>query len=106
MVHAWTQLQSELTRPFLQHMDQNISFVDSQFMKALQKDLHSIQSTITVDKTSIPHPLRSRDNLLMDHAVSLSFNTFRLQCINAVQLYHHVTFLSEIYNVDGTHICL
>ena len=103
VVHSWTQFQSGLTKPILQCTDQNVSYVDSRFMKALQQHLHNIQSTITVDKPSTPHPLRVGDISLMDRAISLPFTTFQLKCINAVRLHHRVTFLSEICNASGTH---
>ena len=40
----------------------------------------------------------------MDQACALNFNTHQLQCINAVRLYCQVTFISEISNIEGTHI--
>ena len=73
-------------------------------MKTLQTHLYNIQSSITVDKASLLHSLWLGDISLMDCAVTLSFTTFQLKCVNAIQLYHHVTFLSELFNVDGTHI--
>ena len=73
-------------------------------MQALQQHLNQIQSTITVTKSSLPNPLRSGDIVLMDQAVKLSFTTHELKCINAVRLFHRVTFVSELCNVDGTKI--
>ena len=40
----------------------------------------------------------------MDQAVKLLFTTHELKCINAVRLFHQVTFVSELYNVYGTKI--
>ena len=40
----------------------------------------------------------------MDQAVKLSFTTHELKCLNAVRLFHGVTFVSELFNVDGTKI--
>ena len=76
-------------------------------MQALQQHLHQIQSIITVDKTSLPSALRSRDIALMDQAaVKLSFTTHELnKCINAVRFFHRVTFISELCNVEAFGIC-
>ena len=100
VVHSWTQLQSGMTKPILQYTDQTILYVDSRFTKALKQHLHNIQSTITVDNPSTPHPLRVGDISLMDRAISLPFTSFQLKCINAVRLHHRVTFLSEICNMQ------
>ena len=105
VVHSWTQFQSRSTKPFVENTNIDISFVSNCYMQALQQHLHTIQSTITVTKSSLPSPFWSGDIALMDQASKLTFTrTHELKCINAVRLFHRVFFLSELCNVDGTKI--
>ena len=77
VVHAWTQLQSCMTKPFPEDISQNDSHDENWYMmKALWHHFAPYSIFYEVDKASLPRPLRLCDISLMGHAVNLSYLAF------------------------------
>lgn len=78
--------------------------VSSKWLSSLREFLHSVHGRIHIEGESSAKPQRIHDVCIMDLAIDFSAQSKTLLHINRVRLYLQVTRLSDISNIEGTHL--
>ena len=104
LLFHWYQYASGVFHPVLENPSHSTSYVNSIWANDLIRMLFKYQVQIQLPETIIQKLQRFNDKFIMDDILSyISSNNIRKQ-LNACILFLQITFLSEIADIDGTHL--
>ena len=100
------QQAAGISKPVFAYPDIPLRYVSGVVCQAIRRYLVDIEATIQLSPDYVPPKLRMNDITIMDLLINNdhAFTDLQMKQINSCRLYLGVMYLSEICNVDGTHI--
>jgi hypothetical protein len=99
----WLQLQTGISTSIF-NTDEDISYIDRTWFHSIKEFLNDINATISIHNAWKPTLLRNKDINIMDEALKCGLSKDNLRTFNNWRMYFQVLTLSQITNLDGTHI--
>ena len=80
-------------------------YLECRWIQSLRQALHNAGATIRLQQTYIPTTERTNDLFIMDLALaSGAFTKSQFRILNYCRLYLHLSTVSEMFNVSGSHM--
>eukprot|EP00957_Ditylum_brightwellii_P081973 6233655-Ditylum_brightwellii.AAC.1 len=98
------QLVGRKSRPFLNKVESNMSYVPMNWLHSIRKFLWHCDSNLVIPDAWAPVKQRTKDVFLMDVFASSSPQEAALLHVNTVQLYLQVFTLADIVDKSGSYI--
>lgn len=103
-IHTW-HINSGVSFDLLEHTTRVCPHLEGTWLTSLRQFLASLNASIHFVNSFNLQPLRVHDCALMERLIhSTQYGRKRLKRLNFCRLFLQVTFLSEIVNIDGTHL--
>ena len=100
------QQAAGISKPIFEHPSISLTYVSGVICQAIRRYLVDIDGVIKLTPNYVPEKLRVNDIAIMDllFQSELEFNEVQRKQINSCRLYLNITYLSEVCNIEGTHI--
>jgi hypothetical protein len=78
--------------------------IEPNWLTSIWAYANSTAITIDIKQQWLPHRVRERDIMILDHALTLNFTTQQLRQLNDCRMYLQVLTLSDITTADGKYL--
>ena len=104
LLFHWYQTAAGISHPVLEMPNQSTEYVNSKWTNDLIRMLAKYHVKIKLPDTNIQKLQRFNDKFIMDDILSSISSTKIRRQLNACRLFLQITFISELTNIDGTHL--
>ena len=104
LLFHWYQTAAGISHPVLENPKHSTEYVNSKWTNDLIRMLSKYHVKIKLPDTNIPKLQRFNDKFIMDDILSYISSTKIRRQINACRLFLQITFISELTNINGTHL--
>ena len=102
---AWLQLSVGVSFPVFQNVATPLPHSESLWLMSIRKFLCTINGNLQLTPTYVPEKPREGDSFIMDHILESSwFSPREIRVLNWCCLHLQVVFVSDLSNVQGTHV--